>query len=227
MYSSVLDIEDLFPSKREIAHEGSMYHVLEVLASHSHPFMLVGCSAQRWMGSAGMLTNGFDMLVRNNALESIALDLDKTGHWEFHDPGPHTPWESFPPTKRDADLLLRRTDVEQNSEYQFLSLWSETAYRITVDECPTVEVPDVYPWQYILVKEKWHPAVDRENGWWFGPRLHPDTAIKNLPERATPSTIFLIGLPRGKGPSSNHPILVPSLPTYLDALIYHKTQYQH
>lgn len=114
--------------------------------------------------------------------------------------------------------MLQKTKVEHESEYQYLSLWSETTYRISVDDCPIVEVPDVYPWHHILVEEKWHPALDRENGWWFGPRLHPDTKVPNLPERATQHTIFSEGLPRGKGPSNNYPIFVPSLPMYLDAL---------
>ncbi|KAF2265041.1 hypothetical protein CC78DRAFT_579722 [Lojkania enalia] len=167
------------------------------------------------------------MLVRNDALKSITSNLVKTGHRNFHGPGPQTRWEPIPSTECDADLVLRRTDVEHESEYHYLSLWSETTYRIIVNEFPTVEVPDVYPWQHVLVEEKWHPAIHREDGWWFGPRLHPDTKVPNLPERATPPTIFFKGLPRVKSPSNNYPILVPTLPSYLDAIIYHKTQYHH
>ena len=90
MNLSDLNTVDAASLQSETVKEGSMDHVLDVLASHGHPFMLVGSSAQRWMGSRGMLTNGCDMLVRDNALDTIASDLVCTGHWEPHNPGPHT-----------------------------------------------------------------------------------------------------------------------------------------
>jgi hypothetical protein len=37
---------------------------------------------------------------------------------------------------------------------------------------------------------------------------------------------FSAHLPRGKSPSNAHPILVPSLPAYLDALVFHETHYK-
>ena len=225
--SNKMNIENPSYSLPGPAYKGNMDHILEVLASYSHPFILVGSSAQRWMGSAGTMMSGCDMLVLNDEVKSIAADLVKTGHWDFFDPGPHDPVKIPPLTECDADLVLQRTNIEQESGYEYLSLWSETTYHIKVDECPTVEVPDTYPWQNILVEEKWHPALDREDEWWFGPLLHPDTKVTNLPERARAPTILFKGLTRGKSLSNNHPILVPTLPTYLDALIYHKTQYRH
>lgn len=158
--------------------------------------MLVGCSGQRWMGSAGMMISSCDLLVRKSALESVASNLVETGHWEFHNPGPQIPGEPFPSVECDADLVLRRTEIKHESEYQYLNLWSETMYRISVDNCSVVEVLDVYPWHHILVEEKWHPDIDREDGWWFGPRLHPDTKVPNLPERVKPHIIFSKRLPR-------------------------------
>jgi hypothetical protein len=188
------------PIQPGTAHQGSMDHVIEILESHGHPLILVGCSAQRWMGSAGTMTSSCDLLARNSALWSVASNLVETGHWEFHNPGPQIPGQSFPSLECDADLVLRRTETKHESEYQYLNLWSETTYHVSVDDCPVVEVPDVYPWHHILVEEKWHPAIDREDGWWFGPRLRPDTRVPNLRERATPHTIFSKGLPRGKSP---------------------------
>ncbi|KAF1358126.1 hypothetical protein EJ07DRAFT_157130 [Lizonia empirigonia] len=180
MESKELDIESPFPLQPGTAYQGSMDHVHEILASHSHPLILVGCSAHRWMGSAGPITSSCDLLVRNSALESVASNLVETGHWEFHNPDPEIPGNVFPSLKCDADLVLRRIETKHESEYQHLSLWSETTYHVSVDDCPFVEVPDVYPWHHILVEEKWHPAVSRKDGWWFGPRLHPDAKIPNL-----------------------------------------------
>lgn len=226
MDSNELNNESPFPIQRGTAHEGSMDHILEILASHSHPLILVGCSAQRWMGSAGTMTSSCDLIVRDSALESIASKIVETGNWEFHNPGPHIPGKPIPSVECDADRVLRRTEIKHGSEYQYLNLWSEIVYRINVDTCPVVEVPDVYPWHHVLVEAKWHPAIEREDEWWFGPRLCPDTKLPNLPERATLNTIFSKGLPRGKGASNKCSVLVPSLPVYLDALIYQVTHYK-
>jgi hypothetical protein len=51
--------------------------------------------------------------------------------------------------------------------------------------------------------------------------------VPNLPEYAKQPTIFPTWLPRGKDPSNNIPIFIPSLPAHLDALIYQATQYRH
>jgi hypothetical protein len=40
------------------------------------------------------------------------------------------------------------------------------------------------------------------------------------------SKTFSERLPRGKSPSNDYPVLVPSLPAYLDALIFHATHYK-
>jgi hypothetical protein len=114
------------------------------------------------------------MLVRDSAVESIALDLIKTGHWELEDSNSHgfkkhqathDLKEAYPTVACDTEIDLQRIDITHDSEYRYLTLWPEKLYHINVDECPTVEVPDVYPWHTTLIEEKWHPAVDRESGW--------------------------------------------------------------
>ena len=142
-------------------------------------------------------------------------------------PDPQTPENLVPSVECAADLVLRRTEIQHESEYQYLNLWSENIYRISVDTCPVVEVPDLYLWRSILIEETWHPAIDREDGWWFGPRLHPDTKAPHLPESAKQHTIFPKGLPGGNDSLNNFPIFIPSLPAHLDALIYQMTRYQH
>jgi hypothetical protein len=197
--------------------EGTMDHVTEILASHAHSLILVGRSAQRWMGSAG---------CANNALESITSDLVETGQWVLHNPGPHLVETIFPSVECDADVVLRRTEVRNECEYEYLCLWLETTYRLSVDTCPVVEVPDVYSWHHVLMEETWHPAIGREDGWWVGPRLHPDTKVPNLPERAIQPSLFHEGWPRGISSTKHFPVHIPSLPAYLDALIYHVTRYK-
>jgi hypothetical protein len=213
-----------------------MDHVVDIMASHNHPVVLVGSSAQRWMGSAGGLTRICDLLTKDSALQSIGTALIQSGHWkdarlneqsdldEQSDLNEQSDLDELP--ESEADIFLQRTNIEDDNEYAYLCLWSETTYHINVDECSFVEVPDFYPWYKVLIEEKWHPAIGREDGWWYGPRLSSETKLLNLPERAVAAWTFFEGLPRGKSPSNDYPILVPSLPAYLDALIFHATRYR-
>jgi hypothetical protein len=106
------------------------------------------------MGFLGAMSSTCDLLVRNSTLKSIAWYLVEIGHWEPYDPGSHTSGKPLPSVDCDADLVLQRTDAERGNKYQHLALWSETVYHISMDSCPVIEVPDFYPWHYILVEEK-------------------------------------------------------------------------
>jgi hypothetical protein len=196
-----------------------MDHVVDIITSHNHPVVLVGSSAQRWMGSAGCLSTVCDLLIKDSALQSISTALVQSGHWRR---------EPSELDKSGADCSLERTKIEDENEYAYLCLWSESTYRINVDDCPLIEVPDFYPWYQCLIEEKWHPCLgtDREDGWWYGPRLIASTKQPNLPEQAVAPPTVHPKLPRGKSPSNPHPIFVPSLPVYMDALVYHKTHYR-
>jgi hypothetical protein len=208
--------------------EANLDHVIDILAYYDHPMILVGRAAHRWMGSAGARTSSCDLLIRNNELEKIASSLVETGQWVFHDTDAQNDKHSSPLNSEECwgDVVLRRLGPHQEIEYHHLNLWSEITYHMNVEDCPVVEVPDVYPWHHLLVEESWHPAVGREDGWWFGPCLHPQTKIGGLSERATRSTVFPEGLPRGISSSKNYSILIPRIPAYLDALIYHATRYK-
>jgi hypothetical protein len=209
--------------------EGSLDHILDVLASHDHPFILIGPAAQRWMGSNGTMTDICEVLIKTNAVHTIASDLAATRKWEVHASERRTSHSHDPISMCDADLVLRRVHIENANEFYYLALWSEESYHVNVSKCATVEVPDVYAWQPILVEETWHPALHRENNnnnWWFGPRVHPDTSVPNSPPTAHAPRIFFPGLPRGRSATHTRPILVLSLPTYIDALIHHATHYK-
>jgi hypothetical protein len=201
-----------------------MDHIVDIMVSHDHPVVLVGSSAQRWMGSAGAMSRICDLLTKDSALQNIGTALIQSGHWRNASPKEQSGLDELP--EFEADLFLQRTKIEDDNEYEYLCLWSETTYHMNVDGCPSIEVPDFYPWYKVLIEEKWHPAIGREDGWWYGPRLSSETKLLDLPEEAVAAKTFSRRLPRGKSPSNDHPILVPSLPVYLDALIFRKTHYK-
>jgi hypothetical protein len=208
------------------AEDGSFDHVLKILACHHHPFLLVGCAAQRWMGSAGTMTDLCEILIRHHMLKAIALDLLATGRWQVNERDSEGSFGNDAVAKCDADIVLRRTHIEDNNEFPYLALWSEITYHMDVDRCAAIEVPDVYCWQPILVEESWHPAMNRPNGWWYGPRVHPDTKVLNSTGSAHPNAIFFSNHPRGKSSSNPHTVFVPGLTSYLDSLIHHVTNYK-
>jgi hypothetical protein len=208
--------------------EGSLDHVLDVLVSHDRPFLLVGCAAQRWMGSNGTMTDVCEIVIRNDALSAITLDLLATGEWEgIHESKAEASarQDDDPVSKCGADVVFRRVHIENGNEFEWLALWSENSYHINVDECASIQVPDVYSWSPVLVEDGWHPAMHRDNGWWYGPRVHPDTKVSN-PASAHPNAIFFSSLPRGKSAANAHCIHIPALPAYIDALVYHVTYYK-
>lgn len=140
-----LPIMDLISTNRE----GDMDHIIDVMASHGHLCIMVETCAERWMGSRGCLTTGCDLLIRNKAVESIALDLVKTGRWKLCDP------DADPcPPQLGWDIVLETKDDGYENESQYLTLWLEKTYHIIVDECPTIEVPDFYAWQEMLIEER-------------------------------------------------------------------------
>lgn len=213
-----------------------MDHVLDILLSYQHPCIILGCNGHRWMGSAGMRTRTCDMLIRDHQLKSIATDLIEASRWErvTDCPSPESDTQLlFKDLKSgdDADIILRKTAADPVSDYadyelDTLCLWSESTYRITVDDCPTVEVPDFHAANHVLIEETWHPAAQRTDGHWYGPCPHENSTLQNIPQWRTLRPLFIKGYLRGKSPSNKTPIFVSSLPTYLDALIYHATHYK-
>ena len=123
--------------------KGSLDHVLDVLASHRHPFLLVGCAAQRWIGSAGTMTDVHEILIRQNTLKAVASDLLATERWEINERDPEDIFGNDPVMNCDADIVLRQTSTENEDEFRYLALWSDTAYHLDIDSCITIEVPDV------------------------------------------------------------------------------------
>ena len=60
--------------------DGNIDHIFDVLSKYEHPFVLLGVTAHRWMGCKGVPDEGFDMLIRNDQLNSIVNDLVATNN---------------------------------------------------------------------------------------------------------------------------------------------------
>lgn len=202
-------------------------HIFEALKRHEHPFILVGTASSRWMGSRGCFDEAFDIVVRNHQLIEVVHDLIQTGHWVVFDaqaaPQENHCLEKFGSNDQrflnhccEADAVLERVDQHIDT-FARLRLWSEDSYRIRVDECPLVEVPDLYAWNTFLVEEKYHPASNRTDGWWYG----PDTLTNTQGHIVLPPN-----KPRGRSPNNTTPIFIPSIPTFLDALVDQKRLYK-
>ena len=91
-----------------------MDHIVDVMASHDHPVVLVGSSAQRWMGSAGAMSPICDLLTKDSALRSIGAALIQSGHWMNDSPKEQSGLDEIP--EFEADLILRRTKIEDHNE---------------------------------------------------------------------------------------------------------------
>jgi hypothetical protein len=91
-----------------------MDHVVDIMASHRHPVVLVGYNAQRWMGSAGCLTPICDLLIKDSAIQSISTALVQSGHWRRASPPPKSSLSIHdePPELKYADFPLERTQIE-------------------------------------------------------------------------------------------------------------------
>ena len=131
-----------------------MDHIVDIIASHDHPVIVVGTNAQCWMGSNGCLWRICDLLIKDSALQSIGAALVQSGHWRRASPLQPDPGDYRESELKYADCPLERTNIEDENEYAYLCLWSESTYHIKGDDCPLIEVPDFYPWHTILIEEK-------------------------------------------------------------------------
>lgn len=221
------------PAPDPNAAEGTIDHVLDTLDKYSHPFILVGHVALRWMGCSSSVDAGFDLVLRTSQLPAIVTSLVETGLWTIFD-GAKTlevfksdaAWQDLENVEErrlleylcEADTVLKWEGIE-GMGFSYMRLWTEEAYHINTDACPLVEVPELYPWNPFLVEKEFHPALRRDDGWFYGPRILDDAAAKNGADG-----IFNTIYQRTKG-AGNTSINILSIPAYLDALVYHTTHY--
>ena len=149
-----------------------------------------------------------DILLRDGQLQSITSDIVRTGHWKNPDAQELQNFRVCNESNllREANIVLERTHHEPLQVY-YIRFWSEETYRINIDSCSLIEVPDVYAWRPYLIKEEYHPAITREDGWWFGPDIRPK-----------PTDCIFPTLPHGKPLGSSEQIFIPGIPTFIQAM---------
>lgn len=219
------------PPPNSLTTTGTIDHVFDILSNHKQPFILVGILAHRWMGCAAGADEGFDLLIRDSQLSTIATELRATGLWALFDPASEVEDYRSNPLKddhgrellvkscNDADVALEYTGTLE-VQFNYLRLWSDTTYKMMVDdEDHFIEVPELNPWNVVLVEEEMHPAISRHDGWWYGPAI-----LSNQDHH--PKHIFSTVWPRAKGPVITMPLLIPKVIVYLDTLVCQEKNYR-
>ncbi|OBT77207.1 hypothetical protein VF21_04026 [Pseudogymnoascus sp. 05NY08] len=213
--------------------EGTIDHVFDILNKYSHPFILVGNVAHRWMGCASSVDECFDIVLRKSQVPSIVTDLVETGYWTTVDC--HTEYGQILESEADwkvtedgqhvkflrylseADIVLKWIGIEAIG-FGYMAIWTDETFHIDVDDCELVEVPELHAWSPFLVEKEFHPSLHREDDWFYGP--------KTLDDAGDDYRIFSTIFHRAKGARNTTPINVLSIPAYLDVLVYQKTHYE-
>jgi hypothetical protein len=173
------DVEEIEAKPSDSSNdEGTIDHVLDILDKYSHPFILVGYVALRWMGCSSSVDDGFDLVLRAHQLPTIVTSLVETGYWTTFDSPKaleifksDAAWqnvenmaeESLLEYLCEAGAVLKWEGIE-GIGFSYMRLWTDETYHIDVDASPLVEVPQLYPWNPFLVEEEFHPALRRDDG---------------------------------------------------------------
>ncbi|KFY92616.1 hypothetical protein V500_04127 [Pseudogymnoascus sp. VKM F-4518 (FW-2643)] len=222
------------PTPDPNAAEGTIDHALDILNKYSHPFILVGNVAHRWMGCASCVDGCFDIVLRKSQVTPIVIDLVETGYWTLVDC--HTEYSQILESDAnwtvpedgepvaflrylcEADIVLEWVGVEAIG-FDYMAVWTDETFHIDVDDCKLVEVPELHAWSPFLVEKEFHPALRRDDGWFYGPNTLDDAGDRYR--------IFSTIFHRAKGARNTTPINVLSIPTYLDTLVYQSTHYEN
>ena len=196
-----------------------MTSLFSILEEFDHPFTIVGQLAHRWMGCGGCCDEAIDLLLRDDQLTSISQRLVESGKWEYFDPHINRHGNAllsrfdrmdFLDYYSDADLVLEiDATIASQWSFNYIRIWSEQTYHLKVDEVSWSKVPALFYGEPLVAEESFHPAADRTDSWFFGLNLLSHSNGK----------LFTAGQLDG-----NH-LVVPNIPSYLDALIYQITQY--
>ena len=222
--------------------------ILTVLKKFSHPCILVGQAAHRWMGCGGCVDNAIDLLVRDDQFELITAAFIDSGYWGLFNPrskrasnmtalllskvedheqlrgheglkdsrqpedDEKLEVDSFLNYCCDADQALQLTvETTQEWPFNYIRLWSEQTFHIQVDGAMLIQIPALYHGQPLLAENDFHPTSSRADGWHFGPEKlsNLDTGLLTI----------------GEADDTN--LFIPTIPSYLDALVYHITRYNN
>ncbi|KIW09637.1 uncharacterized protein PV09_00501 [Verruconis gallopava] len=220
--------------------------IFTVLKKFGHPFILVGQAAHRWMGCGGCVDDAIDLLVRDDQFELIIAAFINSGYWGLFNPRferasnitalslskveDHEqlrPCEGLKDSRQpeddeklevdiflnyccDADQTLQLTvETTQEWPFNYIRLWSEHTFHIQVNGATLIQIPALYHGRPLLAENNFHPTSNRADEWHFGPEK-----LSNLDTGH---------LTLGKADDTN--LFIPTIPTYLDALVYHIIQY--
>lgn len=131
---------------------GYLDNVLTVFQSHHHPFILVGTLAMRWYGIRIQEQKEIDILIRSNNLQAIIDDLVASGLWEISS------------NYSEDKSMVNTTDVREvwlksrlyDPVFEYLRLWPEDLYQLSVNFCNVITVPDVYALNEVLLEEEYY-----------------------------------------------------------------------
>lgn len=200
-----------------------------VLKAFDHPFLLVGTTAHRWMGSDGLQQFGIDLVIRDVQFGAVVRALENGGFWKYYDvqkaideldiesdKSPQSMTE-HPDTcsfqlDREADAVLRLP--LEGDHFEYLRLWRETTYGIDVDGCERIEIPEICLLNSMLAEHDYNPARNQSADWQYGPKLLTKENYQHI-----------YGKIRPRRAPKLLPITIPRVPMYLDALVHHKTSF--
>ncbi|KAJ8586078.1 hypothetical protein M405DRAFT_772092 [Rhizopogon salebrosus TDB-379] len=179
---------------------GFLDDVFTVFDDHTHPVVMVGDQALRWMAVDLVTYQDLDLLVRCEQHRSIVHCILATGRWVAVDHQPHLLSEAI----RVAEVP-RLKHVEEEF---YINLWPENSFGLPVDG-ELREVPHVCAWNAVLVESRFYPQVDPTHH--TPPWLLSDTGARFLPK--TPDQT-----PPPLRPQRTR-VYIPTIPRYIDACL--------
>jgi len=189
--------------------EGYLDQVFDVLDSHTHPCIMMGRFALRWMGTGVFSEQPLDLLIRNKEVDSIIIDLICTGHW-VEVPLVRTFREDYlqPPPR-----IVERADGSFS-----IKIWSEEAAHLLVDPPANesfdtdgtirpffIQAPCCEALNSVLLESDMHPYPESCHN----PRLLTTPNVRFLPRILCQSTTR----------QQQKKVYIPTIARYLDALL--------
>lgn len=212
------DFDELGISRSMPFAAGYLDNVLTIFSSHNHPFILVGALAMQWSGSNPLPDIAIDILVSTSQVHAILDDLIASHEWTLSSyPASETSFgmNTYQNCSSVKDFWLVSTEPNSSGTlgFQYLRLWPEHLYHISIADCTKLENPDLIPRMCVLKEEEYYR--DPHNR--FGPRR-----LSVLEARS--EQILLPASSRCRLRSRNIAIYIPSIQDHLNALLYQRRE---
>ena len=201
---------------------GYLDNVLSIFDQHDHPFVLVGQYGMQWAGVNYIGRPEIDILVRSSQIQAITSDLVNSGEWKRLRFSPYADVSDeifhYIPGSLD-DIWLEVTGDRVLCPYmglRYLRLWPEEVYKLSVDGCSKLEVPDISPNNCVVLEDEYLRDPDKL----IGPPLLKKK--KRFPEDFDTRALLAVEH-RAKWHRRDVPIFVPLIAEFLNA---HLEQFQ-